>query len=149
MKLSAADFLKSVFYSRLDGAWTVAAQFFIQGIEPLNQVCHLSAWISAASSRAEMGSAAKGTVGVNHAFAIFSQQGAGAVAAIWQFFTPAGAHSHSGKQRLPFCEHGGSACEVELAALGACRAGMIQRPALQLGVNGGDLLAIVGRFHNK
>ena len=75
-------------------------KFFVQGLKALNQVGHLFSGIGTSGGLAEMGAAAKGTVLVDRAFTVYTEEWTGAIGVGLQFHPARGSHAFGCTERL-------------------------------------------------
>jgi hypothetical protein len=125
-------------YRARQSARTGTTQPRVNGFKPPDKIEHLGARIRAARRRAEMGPAAKGTVLVNHARAVFAQHRTRAVVAFRHCPSPRSAQRPRGQHRLAPRELRRAPGELELAALGAADARAFDGTMGQIAVNGGN-----------
>jgi len=100
-------------------AGTLAAEFFIEGFETMNEIGEVFARVHAAGGFAEVGAAAKRPVRIDGAAAIAAQQRAGPVRMWLELDAAAGADAFGQVERLTQGEQRGPARESEVAASAA------------------------------
>lgn len=128
----------------LDGAGTVAAEFFIEGFEALDEIGDMLARIWPACGGAKMSAAAEGPMGVDGAATVPAKHGARSIIARRNFFSTTGPNAERGECGLAQGEHGCFSSEMKLAALRARNAGAFQRAFFEFGVYRGDFCPVIG-----
>lgn len=132
-------FIEGVRNCRLNRAWTVATEFFIQCLQSLYQVGDMLPRIRPAGGGAKMSATAERPVSIDGAAAIPSEHRAGPVISWYDFLATACADSAGGEESLTFGQHGCFPCEEKLAALRAHGAAAFQRALAEDSVDGLDL----------
>ena len=123
---------KGIAHRRLEGSRAVAAEPFVERLQALDEVGHLTPRQQAAGRRAEMRAAAEGPELIDRAALIGAERRAGAVRVRLELLATGGTHALGGEQGLAAGQHGSPAGQAEVAAAG-------QRPAVAVGRAGGQI----------
>ncbi len=110
-------------------------KFFVQGLKALNQVGHLFSGIGTSGGLAEMGAAAKGTVLVDRAFTVYTEEWTGAIGVGLQFHPARGSHAFGCKERLCHRHEGSHAGEAKVTATGAEHTFTLEGPPFDFCIN--------------
>jgi hypothetical protein len=78
----------------------MVAQGLVQSLHPLNEILDLLPRVGPASLSAEVSAAAKGSMRIDRASALFAQAGTGSVWVGHQLFPPTGADSFRSEESL-------------------------------------------------
>lgn len=123
--------LKRICHGRFQFSRAISPQFFIQGLEPVNQVGNVFARIHAPRRLAKMRTTTKGPMRIDGASPLLTQQRAGTFRVRFELFPPAGPHPLGGEHSLSKREKRSLSGETEMAALRAHLAVPLQRSLLQ------------------
>jgi hypothetical protein len=123
-----------------------AAELFVDVLKSMNQVLYVTSRKIASGGGAEVSAAAEGTIGVNQAFPLGGEHGAGSILTFGELGATAGFEGFGSEESFPTGEVGNFAGEFKLAAFRAAFAKTFGGAFGQIFVNGSDLGDGFSRF---
>jgi hypothetical protein len=126
---------QNVFQRTYDRLCSIAAEVFVEGVEPVDEVSDVLSGIRSACSGAKMRPAAKGAVLVGEAASGGAKQWAGSISALGERFPPGGPHALGEHQGFSASQVRGFAREAKLTALGEASTASFERALSEFGVD--------------